>query len=92
LNFPKKQEYGAEWAQKIKEEKFKYHNAQWLDMVTGGGKFDHRNSADDEEASLTDDSDHFDDLGGEWIENDHLFLGGKIFKRLYHNIVKKKVY
>jgi len=48
-------------------------------MVTGGGKFDHRNSADDEEeASLTDDSDHFDDLGGEWIENDHLFLGGKM--------------
>lgn len=30
------QEHGEEWAKKIQEEKFRWHNTQWLEMVDGG--------------------------------------------------------
>lgn len=67
-------EYGVEWAQKLQEEKFRWHNAQWIEMVTGLVAGSQLQSG--HEGISNDSDDNSDDLGGKWINNE-IFLDGK---------------
>uniref|UniRef100_A0A914XR60 Kinesin-associated protein 3 n=1 Tax=Plectus sambesii TaxID=2011161 RepID=A0A914XR60_9BILA len=57
-------DHGDEWARKIQEEKFRWHNAQWLEMVGQQGSLDSANRRIALDVSDDENGDLFNDMYG----------------------------
>uniref|UniRef100_A0A915ISG5 Kinesin-associated protein 3 n=1 Tax=Romanomermis culicivorax TaxID=13658 RepID=A0A915ISG5_ROMCU len=99
-------EHSVEWAIKIREERFKWHNAQWLEIVAGSSSnfanysnqnvsddqelMDNRSSSSDDATDSSDDLDHF-------ITDEQLFVDDENNDQLsgrspHESKVEKSVY
>lgn len=73
------QEHGEEWAKKIQEEKFRWHNTQWLEMVGGARGATESTTTMPDDNFAVDNDDEDDDF----LQNDDIFDQSDIFNGNY---------